>query len=162
MNAIFKNILFGLILIGISAFGFHQDGGTKKGFKPNLEGTWKLISFKYGTETEFTKVPHFMQYRKILTKGHFAWVSYGENGDDVIGAGGGTYKIKGSKYTETSSYFHPHRPDIIGSGTEFDFSLDGKYWKISGVIKSVKIDPKTGKTSEITETKLSEVWERIN
>ncbi|MGB0522155.1 MAG: hypothetical protein ACPGJS_04305 [Flammeovirgaceae bacterium] len=151
-----------LLLIGICAFGIKGGETSEKDFKPNLEGTWKLISFKYGKDQEFTKVPPFMQYRKMLTKAHFTWVSYGENGDDVIGAGGGTYKIKGNKYIETSEFFHPHRPDIIGSATTFDFSLDGNYWKISGVIKSVKIDPKTGKSTEIEETKLSEVWERIN
>ena len=153
-----------MIFVMILAFGIHkedQQNTSKKGVKPNLEGAWRLISYKYGKDTEFTKVPRFMSYRKILTKGHFTWVSYGENGDDVIGAGGGSYKVNGSKYTETSDFFHPFRSDIVGTSTEFDFSLSGNIWKISGVIKSVKIDPKTGKSSEITETKLSEVWERM-
>ena len=161
MNAIYKTFLTALMLFGICAFAPNTE--TKgDGFKPNLEGTWQLISFKYGTDTEFTKVPSFMEYRKILTKEHFTWVSYGENGDDVIGAGGGTYKIKGGKYTETSDFFHPSGTVAPGTSTEFDFSLDGNYWKITGVIKSVKIDPETGKSSKIEETSLSEVWERVN
>lgn len=158
MNTIYKFGIMAFLLIGVCAFSIpHQN----KDMKPDLTGTWRLISFKYGNSTAFKKVPPFMKYRKILTKDHFTWVSYGEHGDDVIGAGGGTYKVKGGKYTETSNFFHPAGTVSPGTSTEFDFSIEGNYWKITGVIKSVKIDPKTGKTMEIEETKLSEVWERV-
>jgi len=161
MNAIYKKIIIGVFCLAMCSLSFTTTDATGDGLKPNLEGTWRLISYKYGKDDSFSKVPPFMEYRKMLTKNHFTWVSYGENGDDVIGAGGGTYQVKGNKYTETSDFFHPAGTVPPGTSTDFEFDLSGNTWKISGVIKSVKIDPKTGKTDKIEEIKLAEVWERV-
>ncbi len=150
-----KNIFIGCLCFLL--FGFQ----SKKDTNPNLEGTWRLISYKYGLEKQFSDVLPFVEYRKTVTKTHFTWVSYGESGNDVIGAGGGTYTIKDGKYLETSDFFYPMAKELIGTSTSFDFELTGNKWKISGTVKAVNLDPKTGKHDKVEEIRLEEVWERI-
>lgn len=150
-----KQILIGCLCFFL--FGFQ----SKKDSIPNLEGTWKLVSYKYGLEKSFSDVLPFIEYRKIITKTHFTWVSYGEDGDDIIGAGGGTYTLKDGKYTEKSDFFHPMGKEIIGTSTTFNSELNGKTWKISGTIKSVTIDPKSGKHDKVEQIRLEEIWEKI-
>ena len=157
-------LLSGLLLLGITGFyGTLEEKEEKKEVlgKESLEGTWRLISYKYGEDGFFSEVPKFMEYRKILTKKNYTWVSYGENGDDVIGSGGGTYTLKGGKYVEHIDFFHPYHEGLIGTSTEFDSKMSGNTWSISGTIRSIKINPKTKKKEVIKETKLSEVWERV-
>jgi hypothetical protein len=150
-----KKILIGCLCLFL--FGFQ----SKKDSDLNLEGTWKLVSYKYGLEKQFSDVMPFIEYRKIVTKKHFTWVSYGESGNDVIGAGGGTYLIKDGKYVETSDFFHPMGTEIIGTSTAFDFEVTGNQWKIYGTVRAVSLDPKTGKLDKVEQIRLEEVWERI-
>lgn len=66
---------------------------------PNpLVGTWELVSYKYGKETEFTDMTDLMKEIKLITPTHFSWTSYDEQ--EVIGSGGGTYTYQDGRYIE--------------------------------------------------------------
>ncbi|MGI9544852.1 MAG: hypothetical protein ACR2MX_16430, partial [Cyclobacteriaceae bacterium] len=67
--------------------------------RANLEGSWTLIKYKYGGDSEYSEVPQIVTYVKHLTKNHFSWASYGEKGE-LLNAGGGRYTFKDGKYRE--------------------------------------------------------------
>jgi hypothetical protein len=74
-----------------------------------IEGTWKLLSgtlIEKGdtTVTDYTKNSSFI---KIINKDHFAFLSHDINAPDstkTFDAGGGSYSLKDSTYTEHLEY----------------------------------------------------------
>ena len=74
-----------------------------------IEGTWKLLSgtlIEKGdtTVTDYTKNTSFI---KIVNKDHFAFLSHDINAPDsakTFDAGGGSYSLKDSTYTEHLEY----------------------------------------------------------
>jgi hypothetical protein len=74
-----------------------------------IEGTWKLLSGTLSekgdtTVTEYTKNISFI---KIINKDHFAFLSHDVNAPDsakTFDAGGGSYSLKDSTYTEHLEY----------------------------------------------------------
>jgi len=161
MKYIIKTSIAAILLIGIFGFESNTPKAPASVVKEDLKGVWELISYKYGTETSFSGVPSFVKYKKFISEDNFHWVSYGENGDDVIGAGGGKFKLQNGKYIETIEFFHPVGTGLIGNSTSFNFTLNGDTWAIEGYIKSIKLEPETGRTLAIDSIKLSEVWQRI-
>jgi len=125
-----------------------------------LQGSWHLVSFKYGEDKEYSQVPEFVKYVKHITKRHFSWASYNEDGD-VVGAGGGTYRIEDNQYFEVIDFFHPPGTNLAGTSVTYDFTVDGNKWTISGYIKAVNLDPNSAEWKQIDSTKLEEVWMRI-
>lgn len=126
----------------------------------DLQGSWTLIKYKYGLEKELNDVPEIITYVKHITGSHFGWASYGEGGN-VIAAGGGTYEINGTLYSEHIEYFHPLGSSLPGSSVTFDYSVAGNDWTISGYVKNIQINPGTGKYETIDSVRLEEVWRRL-
>ena len=90
-----------------------------------LEGTWKLISGSLiekrdTTITDYTKDKSFI---KIINGTHFAFLSHdlhhGKNADSAFGAGGGSYTLKDSLYTEHLEYCN----DPMWEGNDFSFII---------------------------------------
>lgn len=125
-----------------------------------LQGSWTMIKYKYGTEKELSEVPDILTYVKHITSTHFSWASYGEDGN-LIAAGGGTYDVDGSKYTEHIDYFHPLGSNLPGSSVEFDFNLNGNDWTINGFVKNIQINPGSGEYEQVDSIRLEEVWRRL-
>lgn len=126
----------------------------------DLEGSWTMIKYKYGSEQELSEVPDIITYVKHLTSTHFSWASYGENGN-LIAAGGGRYEVAGNKYREYIDYFHPLGSNLPGSSVEFEYSLSGNDWTISGFVKNIQINPGSGEYESVDSVRLEEVWRRI-
>jgi hypothetical protein len=90
-----------------------------------IMGIWKLISgtlIEKGdtTVTDYTKDISFI---KIINDTHFAFLSHdlhkGKNADSAFSAGGGSYSLKDSLYTEHLEYCK----DRQWEGNDFDFSI---------------------------------------
>ena len=91
-----------------------------------LEGTWKLLSGTLiekgnSTVTDYTKGKEFI---KIINDTHFAFLSHDLNkGKDsttaVFSAGGGSYSLTDSLYTEHLEYCN----DRQWEGNSFDFTI---------------------------------------
>jgi hypothetical protein len=90
-----------------------------------LQGTWKLISgtlIEKGdtTVTDYTKNISFV---KIINDTHFAFLQHdvnkGKDSAAVFGAGGGTYSLKDSTYTEHLEYCNAREWE----GNDFTFTL---------------------------------------
>jgi hypothetical protein len=104
-----SQIIFILAVISLSACT------TKKDPEPTtstsqLTGTWKLISGTLtekgnSTVTDYTKNISFI---KIINDTHFAFLQHdlnkGKGADSVFIAGGGSYSLKDSAYTEHLEY----------------------------------------------------------
>ncbi len=125
-----------------------------------LKGSWTLIKYKYGTETDLSDVPKIITYVKNITDTHFSWASYGEDGN-IIAAGGGTYTVNGQIYTENIEYFHPLGSNLPGSSVDWDYTISGNDWTISGHVRNVQINPGSGKFESIDSVRLEEVWRKL-
>lgn len=92
---------FIVLLLAISA--------CEKQSTPSLEGTWQLIS---ATSTEkdstFSTFNSKVKMIKIINGSHFAFLSHDITKDSTkatFTAGGGSYTLKDSLYTENLEYF---------------------------------------------------------
>lgn len=93
-----------------------------------IQGTWKLISgtlIEKGdtTITDYTKNISFI---KIINGTHFAFLSHdlhhGKSADSAFSAGGGSYTLHDSLYTEHLQYCN----DRQWEGNNFDFIISIK------------------------------------
>jgi hypothetical protein len=102
--------------------------GENKGEKPaptQLEGTWKLLS---GTliekgDTTVTDYTNKVSFIKIINNTHFAFLQHdlnkGKDSTASFSAGGGTYVLKDSAYTEKLEYCNAREWE----GNEFHFTI---------------------------------------
>ena len=128
--------------------------------RADLEGSWTLIKYKYGSEAQYSEVPRIVTYVKHLTRNHFSWASYGEKGE-LLTAGGGRYTFKDGKYREEIDYFHPIGSNLPGTYADFDYSITGNNWQITGYVNNVQLDPGSGEFEQVDSIKLDEVWQRL-
>ncbi len=124
-----------------------------------LVGTWKLVSYKYGKDTEFSDMTDMMDQIKLITDSHFTWASYDE--EEMMGAGGGTYTWEEGKYVEQIDFFHPKGDGMAGSTQVFECELDGDRWIHRGYIKHYELDAETLDFVLSDSSRLEEVWVRI-
>ena len=94
----------------------------------NLEGVWQLVSIKVDTQA----VPLTDLRVKLITNGRFSWVSGSPDSVNTtpiksasafrvfktMSAGGGTYSLEGTTYTEQIEYF----PDVNWIGLSLPFT----------------------------------------
>jgi WD40 repeat protein len=112
-----------------------------------LLGTWRLVSYKYGTnQSDFTDFPQTERRLKHITDTHFTWVQFDTASKRVSGAAGGTYSLSGNTYTES-----------IDFGLEMDPYLGQKH------VFSVKVDDdKLYQSGSLADgLKIEEVWQRV-
>ena len=72
---------------------------------------------------------------------------------DAFGAGSGTYKLEGSKYTETIEFFAD--PSYIGRSIDFTMRVEGNHLYQSGKFPLHENDKK------VRDVLLEEVYERV-
>ncbi len=123
---------FGLILIATVFFSCGTEGvkDTTKPTRNPLAGTWRLITgtlIEKGdtTRTDYTKDKSFI---KIINDTHFAFLQHDLNkGKDSSGAefvaGGGTYSLNESLYTEHLEYCSAREWE--GNDFPFTISING-------------------------------------
>lgn len=148
-----------LIIIIPLVFGFTT--APFNGPQDKLLGSWSLVQYKYGHDSEYNDVPEFMYYVKNITSSHFSWCSYSPEDGNIIGTGGGTYIVDKKIYTESTDFWYPSGTSIPGTKTSFDYEIKGNMWTISGYIKEVEINPSSGEMVPIDSTYISEIWQRI-
>jgi len=134
--------------------------------KVSLQGTWEKVSAKYDGKPEGFNGRQI----KLITAKHYVWLKHDLKVIDSLYAkgtlrdslaahndefGGGTYKIEGDTYTETTEFFGD--PKYIGRSISFKFTLKGNIWNISG--HYVHYDANGKKTDEFL---LDETWKRID
>jgi hypothetical protein len=148
-----------LIILLPILFGLTQ--APNEGPNEKLIGSWNLVKYKYGMDSEYNNVPEFMYYIKNVTSTHFSWCSYNPEDGKVIGAGGGTYTVNKKEYIESTDFWYPSGTNIPGTKTTFEYKIKGNMWTISGYIKEVELNPSSGEMAPIDSIYISEVWQRV-
>ena len=127
-----------------------------------LEGVWQLVSGKADGQA----YPASVRGIKLITKGHVAFLSEEARGvkelksaaDSLqafrtMGAGGGTYTLQGTTYTETLDYFTD--PAYTGRSVSFSCRTEGDRFFQTGLF------PVFANGKKVRDVKLEEVWRRI-
>jgi hypothetical protein len=117
-----------LLVMALASCAGNGDKNTAKSGPVPLDGTWKLITgvlIEKGDTvvTDYTKNISFI---KIINDTHFAFLQHdlnkGKDTSAVFVAGGGTYSLTDSLYTEHLTYCS----DRNWEGTDFNFTVDLK------------------------------------
>jgi hypothetical protein len=123
MKAYFPALFF--IVFTISGCGSegHNNNGGQKGLP--IQGTWKLLS---GTliekgDTTVTAYTGKVSFIKIINDSHFAFLQHdlnkGKDSTASFSAGGGTYTLKDSTYSEHLEYCNAREWE----GNDFHFTV---------------------------------------
>lgn len=94
----------------------------------NITGTWELQELKSSPEALPFSYPDFINYVKLITPTHFVWVQYNDDGDEVSGAGAGTYSYSGDEYRETIEMMYPSGNGLLGGEVVFKCEIDDNRW----------------------------------
>ncbi|MFY0686178.1 MAG: hypothetical protein JXQ90_03385 [Cyclobacteriaceae bacterium] len=102
--------------------------------KHALIGSWNLSSYRETNEGPYLSYPEFTGYMKLITPTHFVWMKYDRDGDQIFGAGGGTYSYNGNSYVENIQMAYPGDNNIQDLSITFKPSLTSHKWKHLGQI----------------------------
>ncbi len=117
-----------LLSLFLASCGNNQHENQNSTQKPEIEGTWKLIS---GTliekgDTTITDYTKNLSFIKIINKSHFAFLKHdlskGKDTTATYDSGGGTYTLKGNNYTEILEYCSAREWE----GNTFNFTVSFK------------------------------------
>jgi hypothetical protein len=92
-----------------------------------VEGVWRIVGIN-GHESGMFQNPPYDEY-KIMSAGHYFWLSFDPDSGKVLRSGGGVYSIKDGTYT--GSIECSNSDDLrasIGQEYKGTFKLDGKKW----------------------------------
>jgi hypothetical protein len=140
-----KKVFFFLLLAAGPGLSFSFKTPMPK-TKP-LEGTWKLVSANW-----YERNPAYANSAiyKIYTDGRFAFLYFDTKTGEFQGAGGGTYTVNGSSFTEKLEYFS-WDSTAVGTSQTFQFKIEGERFTQSGLLNSEKYK----------NYKIEEVFERV-
>lgn len=138
-----KQLLFLLLLAGMGS-SFPKSPSSLK--TTPLEGTWKLVSANwYNGNPNYTNSAIY----KIFTGQSVHFVYFDEKTGKFQGAGGGTYSVKGSNFSEKLEYFS-WDSTAVGTMQNYNFKLDGNRLIQTGTLNS----------DQYKNYKIEEVYER--
>lgn len=111
-----------------------------------LQGSWTLQSAVYtkADGTVITLSADDLKSVKILSKGHFSFVTVNKDGS-FSSALTGTYQLKGNNYHETPQTGSV--ANMLNKTYEFKAKVEGDLWHHSGMEDGMKIE---------------EVWQRLD
>ena len=120
-------------------------------------GTWNLESYR-PTESDSlrSEYPSFVEYIKLLTPTHFAWIKYNGEGDEVMAAASGTYSYQADVYVENINVSYPKGEGLVGTSPEFDADLEADSWHHLGQV--YRLDSAGG---EPEASLVDEVWTKV-
>jgi len=130
--------VFAVALTAVFAWPLANGGQTKN--NNQLDGTWELVNSQ-----QLLKGARDI---KIISAGHFIFVTYDTESGTVLGTGGGTCTLNASSYAEHVDFGDRLSPGLVGKDQHF----------------TVKVDKDTfTQTGTLTHGKdLSETWKRVN
>ncbi|MFT6856353.1 MAG: hypothetical protein ACJA0X_002332 [Cyclobacteriaceae bacterium] len=109
-----------------------------------IQKTWDLRQYRTGLSLEYIEYPDFTGYIKLITPTHFVWTKYDKEGDEIYGAGAGTYLFKDDLYIESINIIHPENTGQVGSSIKFDFDVNDNKWKHFGYVPDFVVDENNG------------------
>jgi hypothetical protein len=114
---------------------------------PRLEGVWRIVSIGGNFGDEFRKPP-YDEY-KIMSAGHYLWLSFDPATGRVLRSGGGTYTLAGEKYTARVECSNSQDlRSVVGLEYQGTCKLEGKKWYHFGRMPNGAV--------------FDELWERVH
>jgi hypothetical protein len=98
-----------------------------------LEGVWRIVGINGHNQGEFQKPP-YDEY-KIMSGGHYLWLSFRPGTGDVLRSGGGVYTLKDGEYKARIEC--SNSPDLLSiMGKEYSgrCMIDGDKWYHNGKV----------------------------
>jgi len=108
-----------------------------------IQKTWDLDEYRTGLDLEYIEYPDFTGYIKLITPTHFVWTKYDKEGDEIYGAGSGTYLIDEESYIENIKIIHPENTGQVGSVIKFKKETYENKWKHFGYVPEFFVNEKT-------------------
>lgn len=157
-----KPLRLSLVVIAI-IFATTPQSQPKKTI-PSIEGTWKLTKYIPHDQgsSEWKAYGDSIVYQKHLTSNHFTWFKYDQKNNQLLGMGGGSYKIENGKYVEDIKFFYPPGSSELGQAIPFDISIPDDEWHHKGFAKVMEVDPESGSIIVVDSSKIEEKWVRTD
>jgi hypothetical protein len=132
-----------------------RDGSVDK----DLQRTWRLVGY-YASEsdTALMQYPDLVNYIKLITPTHFAWIRYytEKEGAEIIGLGAGRWEL-GEVYTEHIEAMYPSGSGQVNSSINFSIDLSNGNWNHFGYIHRMG-QTENGEFYVIDTSLVHEVW----
>jgi hypothetical protein len=114
----------------------------------NLEGVWRIVSINGNRPGGAFVKPPYDEY-KIMTAGHYLWLSFDPETGKVLRSGGGTYTLNGEDYTAHVDYSNANDlRGVVGQEYKGKCRLEGKRWYHYGTMTNGAV--------------FDELWERVH
>ncbi|SIO62432.1 hypothetical protein SAMN05444166_7045 [Singulisphaera sp. GP187] len=112
-----------------------------------VEGVWRIVGVN-GHEGGNYQKPPYDEY-KIMSAGHYLWLSFSPETGKVLRSGGGEYSIRDGKYKAQIEYSNSEDLLVL-AGQEYKgtFKLEGKKWYHFGKVPNGAV--------------FDELWERVH
>lgn len=129
----------------------------------DIIGSWELISYvdddlKTGKWSSYTSE---IIYQKHITNTHFTWFKYDQKRDELLGMGGGTYRIdENGKYVENITFFYPPGSSELGQTIPFELKIEKGVWYHKGYAKRMTYSD-NGEVVMKDSIKIEEKWSPI-
>jgi hypothetical protein len=124
-----------------------ENAGEGEDQTDQVEGVWRIVGINGNNGGEFQKPP-YDEY-KIMSAGHYLWLSFNPDTGKVLRSGGGVYAIKDGKYT---AHIECSNSDdlraLIGQEYKGTFRLEGTKWYHFGNVPNGAV--------------FDELWERVH
>lgn len=103
-----------------------------------LEGSWELVSATYLTpDGRLTAPEPALRSLKVLSRGHFAYITVREDGS-FVHSSGGEYKVRGNRYVEHVLYSSV--ATLRGHDFPFTWRLDRDLWFHTRGVDSLRVE----------------------
>jgi hypothetical protein len=137
-----------IVFLAIALLTVSASSGEKSQKKmTSIEGTWELVSYKYGSSSSgFIDVNDNVRRIKVINETHFIWVQYDTISGKVVRSAGGTYTIKGDAYSEFLEFGLAMEP-YIKQSHNYTVKVEGDLQFLSGPLTP--------------DLKIEEIWKRV-
>ena len=115
--------------------------------KPQLIGTWEIVSSKFGDAQDFTPFGDELKALKFITPTHFIWTHFDPKTKKISNSMGGTYTCEGDTYTETPQFAYEGQEAYLGKPQKFTLKIEGDTLTQSGTLSD--------------GMKVQEIWKRV-
>jgi hypothetical protein len=112
----------------------------------SVEGTWQLVSYKYGSsQSAFYDRNESLIRTKVINKTHFIWVDV-DNYGKILQSAGGKYTLAGETYTEFLE-FGLGMDSYLKTSPQFTIKVEGDMMFQTGFLTN--------------DYRIEEIWKRI-
>jgi hypothetical protein len=155
-----SNPLCFLVFLCIGLFPNSSQG---QDIKEQIIGSWELVQYvDHQNNIEgWQQYGDKIIYQKHITDSHFVWLKYDSETDQLMGMGGGTYKIdKNGRYIENIDFFFPPGSSELGQSIPFNLTFEKGNWIHTGYAKNMDYTQE-GEVTVTDSTKIEELWKPL-